>query len=73
MGVCRDLPPPDFESTGLLIEFMLHGSLYSILHDDSDLVAVSRRPITLQAKLQMALDIAEGMMYLHLSNYFITS
>lgn len=65
MGVCRDLPAAE-GLVGLVTEFMAWGSLHDLLHDESA-AARSRRPRDVQRRLQLGLDVAEGMAFLHRS------
>jgi serine/threonine protein kinase len=61
MGVCRDLHTAD-GSVGLLMELMERGSLYSILHSN---FASPFAPTSTIERLRLALDIADGMRFLH--------
>jgi serine/threonine protein kinase len=63
MGVCRDLNPTE-GSIGLIFELMESGSLYDLLHGVSE-DALMNRPSDLISKLNLCLDIADGMCFLH--------
>ena len=63
MGVCRDLNMMD-GTVALIMELMERGSLYSILHDNA---SSSYAPSNTIERLRLALDIADGMRFLHKS------
>jgi serine/threonine protein kinase len=63
MGVCRDLNMMD-GTVALIMELMERGSLYSILHENS---SSSYAPSNTIERLRLALDIADGMRFLHKS------
>jgi serine/threonine protein kinase/ubiquitin len=72
MGMCRDLRPGE-GAAGLVLEYMERGSLFNMLHPASPgPVAATAAPtpmqLTLLQKLRVAVDIAEGMRFLHDSN-----
>jgi serine/threonine protein kinase len=56
------LLPADGGSIALITQLMERGSLYHVLHDAS---AQAVRPTSTAEKLRLALDIAEGLAYLH--------
>lgn len=60
LGICKDLAPSE-GSVGLVTEFMPRGSLFSCLHQQGE----GKYPATLADKLRCALDIADGMRFLH--------
>lgn len=63
LGICRDLLPNE-GSVGLVTEFMERGSLQHTLHE---VAPEERYPRTLVEKLRCALDISDGMRFLHAS------
>jgi len=61
MAICRDLQ--SFEgAVGLVMELMVGGSLYQVLHGGA---SHPQRPTTDSRRLKLALDIADGMRFLH--------
>ena len=64
MGVCRNLNAAE-GTVALLMELMERGSLYSILHDSTDNPHAPRTNIE---RLRLAVDVADGMRFLHYSN-----
>ena len=61
-GVCEDLLPSDGGRIALITQLMERGSLYRVLHDAT---AHAVRPSSTAEKLRLALDISEGLAYLH--------
>lgn len=66
MAICRDVPE-SLGSLAVVTEYMDLGSLYHLLHE-SDRSSCEHWPRRVQQKLRFALDIAEGMKFLHHSN-----
>eukprot|EP01035_Chromulina_nebulosa_P019496 gene19496-25384_t len=64
MGVVRDLQVNE-GNTAMITEFMSRGSLYHTLHESD---STSIYPTSLIDKLKCALDIADGMRFLHQNN-----
>jgi serine/threonine protein kinase len=64
MAVCKDIPEGEC-ILGILTEYCARGSLYHLLHELNGL-----RQAQLIDKLQIALDIASGMSFLHGSRIF---
>jgi serine/threonine protein kinase len=72
MGVCRDMAPGDGGESGLVTEFMERGSLFHILQQQrvggaaaSAGRADSFNVTKLRTRLMLAVDIADGMRFLH--------
>jgi serine/threonine protein kinase len=63
MGVCRDLNPAE-GNMGLIFELMENGSLFELLHGAGE-DTIAHRPSSLISKLNLCLDIADGMNFLH--------
>lgn len=61
MGVSRDVPPEQ-GSVGLVVEYMLKGTVFSALR------LLSTVPLADVERLHIAADIADGMRFLHHSN-----
>jgi serine/threonine protein kinase len=67
MGVCRPMNPQE-GYIGLIFELMEGGSLHDLLHRvPEEEVEGSIRPLDLAWRLNICLDIAEGMRFLHSS------
>ena len=66
MCICRD-PSPAEGSVALVMEYMPDGSLYRILHESSssDVERKLGPSSSISTRLRVALDIAEGMRFLH--------
>jgi serine/threonine protein kinase len=64
MGLCRDLGAGE-GAAALVLERMENGSLFNVLHPAA---SSSRQSLTLLQKLRVALDVCEGMRFLHDSN-----
>jgi len=61
MGVSRDIPQ-ELGSAGLVMEFMQNGTIFSALR------LQSTSPLTDVERLHIAVDVADGMRFLHHSN-----
>ena len=68
IGVCKDLRPVE-GTVGIAMEWMSHGSLYDTLHGQS---TGHIPPMNHLRRLTIALDIAEGMRYVHDIGYIHT-
>jgi serine/threonine protein kinase len=64
MGVCRDMSPME-GNMGLIFEMMAGGSLFDFLHGMSGNAPL--HPSDLMWRLNVCLDIADGMIFLHSS------
>jgi serine/threonine protein kinase len=68
MGVCEDLHPTDGGSVALITQLMERGTLYSILHETRDAATINYRPRHNHERFRLALDVSEGMAFLHNSH-----
>lgn len=66
LACLQDIPPAR-GNLAMVHEFMERGSVYFIMHDSST-DAAAMRPKSLPQRLRLAVDVAQGMKFLHNSN-----